>query len=178
MLFILSLVSLPLILWLRNGSERQVLSWLNDRFSSPVAVYLLALPIFLLSATLNPEPCRNLSAENGGWNKPSYLLFLLSGFLIASSPAMQVRTPMLDYANESVLPFYVMHQTILWVVGFYALDWAVPDLAKWAIILVSTFVTIMVLYEFLIRRINLLRVLFGMKPQAGAAPTKETALAG
>jgi glucan biosynthesis protein C len=65
------------------------------------------------------------------------------------------------------------------VVGFYVLTWAIPDLAKWAIILIGSFVIIMVVYEFLIRRINVLRVLFGMKPHARslAAPSKETALA-
>lgn len=246
LLFGLSLVSLPLLLWLRNGSGRQVLAWLNDRFSSPSALYLLVLPIVLLSATLNPETGSYLGAEEGGWNKPSYLLFLLSGFLIASSPAMQasirrirwvslvtgvvvffagsglilalggaeaafgtplyllwtvvsslaawactlailglgmqhlnVRTPGLDYANEGVLPFYVMHQTVLWVVGFYVLDWAIPDLAKWAIILAGTFGILLALYELLVRRNNVLRVLFGMRAQVRplAALSKETALA-
>jgi hypothetical protein len=77
---------------------------------------------------------------------------------------LNVRTPALDYANEAVLPFYILHQSILFVVAFYVLHWTIPDLAKWAIILVSTFVTIIALYEVLIRRINVLRVLFGMKP--------------
>jgi len=78
---------------------------------------------------------------------------------------LNLHTPVLEYANEAVLPFYVLHQSILFVVAFYVLQWAIPDLAKWAIILVSTFVMIMVLYEFLIRRINVLRLLFGMKPR-------------
>ncbi len=77
---------------------------------------------------------------------------------------LNVHTPVLEYANEAVLPFYILHQSVLFVVAFYVLQWAIPDLAKWALILVSTFVIIMALYEFLIRRINVLRVLFGMKP--------------
>jgi hypothetical protein len=209
-----------------------MLAWLGQRFAGPGAVYLPVLLFILLSATLDPENGNILTSEDfGGWNLPSHLLFFLSGFVLASSPAMQgsirrirwfslviglvvffggagllfaltggevafgtlyylvwatisslsawacmlailgfgmqrlnVRTPVLDYANLAVLPFYVLHQSILFVVGFYVLHWAIPDLAKWAIILVSTFVIIMVLYELLIRRINLLRVLFGMKP--------------
>jgi hypothetical protein len=77
---------------------------------------------------------------------------------------LNLHIPVLEYANEAVLPFYVLHQSILFVVAFYMLPWAIPDLAKWAIILVSTFVIITALYELLIRRINVLRVLFGMKP--------------
>jgi hypothetical protein len=116
-------------------------------------------------------------ALTGGENEfgtPIYLLWSVASSLScwACSLAilgfgmqrLNVRTPVLDYANEAVLPFYVLHQSILFVVGFYVLNWAIPDLAKWAIILISTFAIIMALYELLIRRINLLRVLFGMKP--------------
>ena len=37
---------------------------------------------------------------------------------------------------------------------------------KWLIILLTSFGIIMALYEFLVRRFNVLRVLFGMKPIA------------
>jgi len=77
---------------------------------------------------------------------------------------LNVRIPLLDYANEAVMPFYVFHQTILVIVGFFVVRWAIPDFAKWVIIILSAFVIIMALYESLVRRINLLRVLFGMKP--------------
>ncbi len=246
-LFVFSLVCLPLFIWLRSGSGSRVLAWLGERLSAPAALFLPVLPIILLSATLDPANGSLLTSEEfGGWNLPSHLIFFLSGFVLASSPAMQaslrrirwislvtgvaiffvagglvlalgggeaafgtpvyllwtvissvscwacmlailgigmqrlnVRTPVLDYANEAVLPFYVLHQSVLFVVGFYVLNWAIPDLAKWAIILVSSFAIIMAMYEFLIRRLNVLRVLFGMKPQARpvAAPSKETALA-
>jgi glucan biosynthesis protein C len=63
-----------------------------------------------------------------------------------------------------VLPFYILHQTVLVSVGFFVVRWPIPDLLKWAIILSSSFAIIMGLYEFLIRRSNILRFLFGMKP--------------
>jgi hypothetical protein len=77
---------------------------------------------------------------------------------------LNYHNPLLNYANEAVLPFYALHQSILFVVGFTVLAWPVSDLLKWAIILTGTFAIIMALYEYLIRRINVLRVLFGMKP--------------
>jgi peptidoglycan/LPS O-acetylase OafA/YrhL len=237
-LFVFSLVCLPLFIWLGHGSGQRVLSWLCDRLSTPGALYLPVLLILLLSATLDPENGNILIGEfDGGWNLPSYLIFFLSGFVFASSPAMQasirrirwislvtgvviffagtglilalgggdaafgtplyllwtfvsslsawactlailgfgmqrlnVRTPVLDYANEGVLPFYVLHQTVLFVVGFYVLNWAIPDLAKWAIILISSFAIIMALYEFVVRRFNVMRFLFGMKVLKKAAP--------
>jgi hypothetical protein len=77
-------------------------------------------------------------------------------------------TPSLRYANSAVLPFYVMHQTVLLVVGYFVVGWAVPDLLKFGVISLSSFVLILVVYELVVRRSNLPRVLFGMKPLRGA----------
>ncbi len=74
-------------------------------------------------------------------------------------------TPFLSYANEAVLPFYILHQTVIMGVGYLIVRWAIPDLLKWLIVVPVSFVLIMVLYEFLVRRLNMLRILFGMKPQ-------------
>lgn len=71
----------------------------------------------------------------------------------------------LSYANEAVLPFYILHQTVLLCVGYFVTRWDIPDLAKFILISLSSFAAIGVMYEFLIRRVNLLRVLFGMKPR-------------
>ena len=79
--------------------------------------------------------------------------------------------PILSYANEAVLPFYILHQTVLLSVGYFVIQWKIPDLLKWAIIFVISFPVVMGLYEFSIRRFNVMRFLFGMKalPQSTAA---------
>jgi len=45
-------------------------------------------------------------------------------------------------------------------------SWAggIPDLLEWATIGVISFITIMTVYEYLVRRWNVMRFLFGMKP--------------
>jgi len=85
-------------------------------------------------------------------------------------------TPFLKYANEAVLPFYILHQTVLLSVGYFVVQWAIPDLLRWVIILMISFAIIMVLYEFLVRRYNAMRFLFGMKlrPKVPAAQPQET----
>lgn len=87
-------------------------------------------------------------------------------------------TPFLKYANGAVLPFYILHQTVLLCVGYVVVQWAIPDLLKWVIILVASFPIIMILYEFLVRRFNLMRFLFGMKlrPKAPVVLPRETAV--
>jgi glucans biosynthesis protein C len=78
---------------------------------------------------------------------------------------LDYRKPILEYANEAVLPFYILHQTVLICTGYFIVQWPVHDVLKWVIILVISFAIIMGLYEYLIRRSNLLRFVFGMKPQ-------------
>lgn len=80
---------------------------------------------------------------------------------------LNYRVPALEYANEAVLPFYILHQSVLVCVGYFIVQWPIPAVLKWVTILVASFAIIMVLYEFLVRRVNVLRVLFGMKPMAG-----------
>lgn len=69
----------------------------------------------------------------------------------------------LKYANEAVLPFYILHQTVIVIFGFWIMDWELGVASKYLLLSLSSFVTIMLVYEFLIRRINVMRVLFGMK---------------
>jgi glucans biosynthesis protein C len=72
--------------------------------------------------------------------------------------------PFLHYANDAVLPFYVMHQTVLLVVGYFVLQWQIPDFIKWLIIAFSSFALVIGAYELLVRRFEVLRFLFGMRP--------------
>ena len=72
--------------------------------------------------------------------------------------------PFLSYANEAVLPFYILHQSTIVPIAFFVVRWTIPDIFKFFVILLTTFVIVMVIYEFLVRRFNLLRFLFGMKP--------------
>jgi len=76
---------------------------------------------------------------------------------------LNFRTPSLQYANEAVLPFYILHQTVLLCVGYFVVQWAIPDWLRWVAILLISFAIIMALYEFLVRRFNVMRFLFGMK---------------
>ncbi len=71
----------------------------------------------------------------------------------------------LAYANEAVLPFYLIHQTMILVVGFFVLGWNEGILPKLLIVTVVSFPLILALYELLIRRFNALRFVFGMRPK-------------
>jgi len=69
----------------------------------------------------------------------------------------------LNYANEAVLPFYILHQTVIIIIGFYVIQLGTGIAPKYLIVATSSFIVIMAIYELLIRRVNILRFLFGMR---------------
>jgi glucan biosynthesis protein C len=72
---------------------------------------------------------------------------------------------MLAYCNEAVLPFYLFHQTIILAVGFFVIHWDMGILFKFLVIAVISFPLILVMYELLVRRSNIMRFFFGMRPK-------------
>jgi glucan biosynthesis protein C len=141
-----------------------------------VGLFLALLQIFVVGLGMVPTYGTWLYALGWGLRVlASWCLVLaILGF---GRKHLDFSTPLLTYANEAVLPFYILHQTVILGVGYFVVQWAIPDLLKWLIILPVSFILIMALYEFLVRRHNVMRVLFGMKPlpKAPAAQPLEAA---
>ena len=72
----------------------------------------------------------------------------------------------LAYANRAVYPFYILHQTITIIIGYFvmALDW--NFFAKAGIMGIGTFGLCWLIYDLIILRIPLLHPLFGLKKPA------------
>jgi peptidoglycan/LPS O-acetylase OafA/YrhL len=72
----------------------------------------------------------------------------------------------LKYAREASYPFFMVHQPVIIFVAFYAVQWDIGILVKFLVVVLGSFALSLGVYELLIRRINPVRVLFGMKPRA------------
>jgi surface polysaccharide O-acyltransferase-like enzyme len=70
----------------------------------------------------------------------------------------------LAYASEAFLPFYILHQTIVFAIGYYVVPLDMPALAKYLVISLSALAATLLVYEVAIRRVPLIRWLFGMRP--------------
>jgi glucans biosynthesis protein C len=68
----------------------------------------------------------------------------------------------LSYATEAVLPVYILHQTIIIVLGFYVIQWNTGVAPKYFFIVLATLAGSLAVYE-LVRRFNVTRFLFGIK---------------
>ena len=87
-------------------------------------------------------------------------LFVILGF---SMKHLAFDRPLLKSTNEGVMPFYILHQTVLLCIGYFVMAWAIPDTAKWVIVFISSFIVIITMYMLFIRKFEVLRFLFGMK---------------
>jgi peptidoglycan/LPS O-acetylase OafA/YrhL len=70
----------------------------------------------------------------------------------------------LNYVNEAVYPFYILHQTIIVILAYYVVEVSDSILSKYLFIVVLTFSISMLIYHLIIRQNNILRYLFGMSP--------------
>jgi glucan biosynthesis protein C len=243
-LFVFSVITLPLFLYLRSSWGLRLLGVLPRFLSKPGAIFLLAIPIAIMTFVSATPPVKRSILGNegfGGWSFFPYFSLLIIGYVLATDeeltramerhripallagilsfflgyviytatepwswlPRSLVMAPVrgilcwswliaicgfasrhlrfsnrfLKYANEAVLPFYILHQAVILTIGFYVLRLNTSLWVEYLIIATISFSVIMALYELLIRRINILRLLFGMKmrprPQSAraAAPT-------
>jgi len=72
---------------------------------------------------------------------------------------------LLRYANDAVLPVYILHQTLIVAIGYFVIQWDWPIAGKYPFIVVSVFISSLLIYE-IVRRINVTRFLFGIKARA------------
>jgi len=69
------------------------------------------------------------------------------------------------YGNEAVLPFYVLHEPVIVAAAWLIVRWHAPSLAQYTALVVLSFAATLGLYEALVRRFRVTRVLFGLKPR-------------
>jgi peptidoglycan/LPS O-acetylase OafA/YrhL len=69
----------------------------------------------------------------------------------------------LQYGREASYPFFFVHQPVIIFIAFYAVQWEVNLLIKLLVVVIASFAVSLGLYELLVRRINPVRALFGMK---------------
>ncbi|MHC4779337.1 MAG: acyltransferase family protein [Planctomycetota bacterium] len=150
----------------------------DRRFSEGLAKYQMTTgwvclglwSAFLVLGALLPEVLVNDAERWTSWFAVFFMVSLGARYMTSG-------TKLLSRANEAVLPFYLLHHTVIVCVGWFVIRWDMAILAKFLIIAAISFPLIALLYELGVRRIGLLRVLFGMGRAAKAgtrAPSGET----
>jgi peptidoglycan/LPS O-acetylase OafA/YrhL len=84
---------------------------------------------------------------------------------LAERPRDRRALAFLAYFGEASYPFYILHQTVIVALGFYVVRWTAGPAVKYLLLGSLTYLVTIGLYDLAIRRSNLTRFLFGMKPQ-------------
>jgi glucan biosynthesis protein C len=243
-LFLISLLCLPLLLYLKSGQGRRwvakLAGWCDSRggiflFVIPLSMTLIGLQgffetqyswanllwyaiFFVIGYMMAADKRFTVSVRRHGWiclmlwivgfsslgllvlvlgydpypgKEPFSLLFVLFQIIwsitswsavvfVLNMGARYLHTnhKFLAYGNEAMLPFYLFHQTILLCVGWYVIRWDMGILIKLLIIAVVSFSLIMILYELFVRRFNIVRFFFGMRPKKKPSATPVLRLEG
>jgi glucan biosynthesis protein C len=69
----------------------------------------------------------------------------------------------LQYVREASYPFFWIHQPVIIVIAFYAVQWDAGVTLKLLVVVLGSLLVSLGLVELVIKRINVLRGLFGMK---------------
>lgn len=88
----------------------------------------------------------------------SWILFMLS----IASKYLNFTNKILMYCKEAVFPFYIIHKTVMLSIAWFILSLSLGVFTKFISIIILSLVGIMLIYEFIIRRFNVLRILCGM----------------
>lgn len=78
---------------------------------------------------------------------------------------------LLRYGQETLLPFFVIHQPVILIIAYFVVQWEATILIKLVVVVFGAFVGSIAFTELLIRRVGVLRAMCGMKPrQRATAP--------
>jgi glucan biosynthesis protein C len=137
----------------------------------------VALILALVLLPVPPLFTRGITSWGWKLSLPAYALLMTAGGLLIWSCLLaffgfaerhwNVNRPLLAYANEAVLPFYILHQPVILLIGFYVVQMRLPIAIKYLLICPSSFLITLGLYEYGVRRWDPIRRLFGLKPKAG-----------
>ena len=110
------------------------------------------------------------------WGVPSWFLLVMDIYVTGFAPwfflmailgygrrFLKSSNKFLKYTGEASYPAYILHQTIIVIIGFYVVQWQAGIPAKYVIILVVSLTATTLIYELLVKRTKVTRFLFGMR---------------
>ena len=141
------------------ASMRDAWDWLASRRQLSLGVALIvfgsAMLMFKAGVIERDTPADALVAIVFTWTS-------LMAFIGYGRRYLSFSNPLLRWARDASYPIYILHQTVIIVIGYWIIQQPWSAWTKYAAVLIGTMAICVALYEG-IRRFNLTRVLFGMK---------------
>lgn len=172
----------PLLYGYLIASDRRFESALQGaRWGALIGALVVTVALFVWAAFLGASGTDVLISAHPGWDALQAVagwtwITSILGFVIALNRRRRDR-PMVStrgaawlhavrYANEAVLPFYVLHEPVIVAAAWVIVPWNAPLFAKYVLLVVVAFAGTLTIYEVLVRRFRVTRLMFGMKRAA------------
>lgn len=97
------------------------------------------------------------------WLRNVDLLLVMMAILGYGNQYLNRGNKWLTYFNEAAFPVYILHQTVLVVVGYYILKLPAGIYPQFLLIMTGTCIVSLGIYEWIIKRNALTRAMFGVK---------------
>ena len=146
--------------------------WLSEYRARSLLAALTVLSLVLLSFKTGVIH-RDTAADALAANLFTWLCVM--AFLGYGYRYLSFVNPLLRWARDASYPVYIMHQTIIVVIGYYVIQTSWTPWTKYFVIVALTLAACFALYEGGIRRLGPLRFAFGMKALRTAAPARPAA---
>jgi glucans biosynthesis protein C len=143
---------------LTDGFWKMILQWRWVLLAIAIGLFVTRFTVFNMRA-----PAYFLAIESDLW------IFSILAF---GNKYLNRPNAALNYLSPAAYPIYVLHMTFLYLGSMLIFPLEIAVQLKFVLVLLSTFVGCFATYEFLIRRINLIRPLFGVKMKEKKADVK------
>jgi glucan biosynthesis protein C len=166
--YLMSFFILGYVLYAREEFQRAIRrDWLILLVMSIVTTLawaFLALSIDDFSPYAAPHTVKEIVLwiliTTNGWCWTTFMLYI-------GMRHLNVSNRWLEYGQEAVLPFFMLHQPVIMAIAFFVVQWNAGIPVKLVTVVVGSFVATVAIYELIIRRIGPLRTAFGMKGRSG-----------
>lgn len=91
-----------------------------------------------------------------GWCWTAFMLFIGMRYLDRDSNTLR-------YSLGAILPFFVVHQAVILAIAYFVVQWETTIPIKLLVVVLVSFLVSIGLYEWVIKRVGILRLIFGMK---------------
>jgi len=140
------------------SNKKLVSSIFKQRHINLILGIIFSLSMFIGTSIFSTESAREIF-----WKLNSLLMswFLPLSFLGYAQKYLNFDNKLRKHANEAIYPIYLLHQPVILIIGYQLMNWEMNIGLKAIILIVLSLIGIFSIY-MVIRKLNLLRFIFGM----------------
>ncbi|MGJ8562495.1 MAG: acyltransferase family protein [Alphaproteobacteria bacterium] len=142
-----------------------------ERARKPALIVTVALGVVLSAAWMHWD----WVTETKTWLWPgrvgriAYMWIVIATLLGLSQKYLNRKSRALTYMTEAIFPWYILHQTLIVMAGYWLTRQGLPAGLEAALVIVSTVGGCLIIHEVFVRRTGLVRPLFGLKRKQAKA---------